>query len=204
MLPVRAPLLTMEHIQREASDQVLESLTTLAAECAEAGCRPLEVFTRSAECSARCDAVKATAHQLAGPKRASQQKRVRYTKTDSRYRRQSERALQELGAQQSMAALIMTFLHVFSHLVNKHDERHTRMLCSDMDQMLPGMLPCSVQHMEAVLAPLRPALNSLNEHCALHDVGLYQCLLCAIMLHELPAFHATWQCRVVLMPDSAR
>ena len=105
MLPEYLPLYTMEYIQHQASDQLMESLTKLAAQCAEAGCQPLEVFTRSAECSAR----KEVARRISALKPTPESRRDRplevlTTPNPSRCQ-QAERGLQELGARQSMAAL---------------------------------------------------------------------------------------------------
>ena len=47
MMPENGPVPTVKQLEQRASDQLLESLTKLANQCAAAQCQPLEVFTRS-------------------------------------------------------------------------------------------------------------------------------------------------------------
>ncbi|CAL5218565.1 g256 [Coccomyxa viridis] len=53
MLLENGPLPTLKQIEQRASDELLESLTKLASQCAAAQCQPLEVFPRSMQCRAR-------------------------------------------------------------------------------------------------------------------------------------------------------
>ena len=52
MLPDDGLLPTMQQVEQKASKQLRESLAKLAKLCESAGCKPLEVFTRSAQCTA--------------------------------------------------------------------------------------------------------------------------------------------------------
>ncbi|CAL5218564.1 g255 [Coccomyxa viridis] len=52
MLPQQRPLPTVKQLQQRASDVLLDSLTKLTSQCAAAQCQPLEVFTRSMQCTA--------------------------------------------------------------------------------------------------------------------------------------------------------
>ena len=198
MLPALPPLPTMKRIQQDcfsqqASVQILNSLNELAAQCAEARCRPLEVFTRSAECSARrAVAEESIANQQEDPQgqqRAQQQEAVEYSELKHSDRQGTERDLQELGAQHGVAALIASFLNVFRHLVKKHGRLNTNIICADLGHLLPGTPQRTLQYMRAVMV-LRPATNG-DLDCGLCDV----CLLSAKLLHKLLAFpHLAWHC----------
>ena len=51
MLPDEGPLPTMQQVERKASKQLRESLAKLAKQCEAASCKPLEVFSRSVQCT---------------------------------------------------------------------------------------------------------------------------------------------------------
>ena len=60
-LPDYGPLPRMQHVEQEASDQLLESLDKLAEQCAAARCQPLEVFRRSVQCATHRTALESIA-----------------------------------------------------------------------------------------------------------------------------------------------
>ena len=136
MLPTNGQVPTMKQIERRASVQTLQSLSKLAKQCAGARCQPLEVFTRSVQCTTR----KAVTERIVaqeGVRERQQRKHLQRASLALSWRQQTEQALQELGAQQSMAALILTFLNVYGRLLS--DNNQAAVLAeSDLDRMLPG------------------------------------------------------------------
>ena len=137
MLPEEGALPTMKDLEREASELCHGSLTFLAKVCAEARCQPLEVFTRSVDCTACKAALQAMSAPDGGVceklKQTPQQPEI----PPLSWFQETEQALQQLGAQQSMAVLILSFLKFYMNQMSddKDTEEATRL---DIAHMLPG------------------------------------------------------------------
>ena len=138
MLPVDGPLPAMKKLEQRASSETLGSLTLLARQCAEAHCQALEVFTRSVQCTTR----KAVAESIMaqdGVRERQHGKHLQRSNLAPGWLQQSVQAMQELGAQPSMSALILTFLNVYRLLLSNQKNGQAAMLLeSDLDRMLPG------------------------------------------------------------------
>lgn len=136
MLPDYGPLPALKQIEQRAADQLLQSLTKLAQQCAAAQCQPLEVFARSVQCSPRV-------HEPGGPaappgaydwqRRKKQQQRMPPAPKRSH---ELVKKLQRRGLQQPMAALISTYWQIF-HAYSEDSEAE-RFLVADLEHMLPG------------------------------------------------------------------
>ena len=144
MLPDEGAFPTMQHVQQKACEHTLEWLTTLASQCAEAGCQPLEVFTRSVQCPWH-----EAAHGEMRAKRRTHKGRVfeRQQQAPQQHRdlppswyQDTEQALQRLGAQQSMAALIVSFLRLYDGCRISGAPDSTALMRVNITHMLPGML----------------------------------------------------------------
>ena len=135
MLPDYEPLPTMKQIEQRASDQLLQSLTKLAEQCAAAQCQPLEVFARSMQCGARM-------HDLGGraamPGAYDWQLRQEQQglPADPPSSQGLAKRLQRGGLQDTMAALIAAYWQAF-HAYSKDHEANPFMV-HDLEHLLPG------------------------------------------------------------------
>ena len=136
MLPEEGALPSMKDLEGEASDLCRNGLSVLVDVCTEARCQPLEMFTRSVECTV-CKAAlrKLTANGEASERR--QQRPQQCGILPLSWYQETERALQQLGATQSMAALIVSFLKVYKHLLTV-DPKSAEYARADLIHMLPG------------------------------------------------------------------
>ncbi|CAL5223111.1 g5573 [Coccomyxa viridis] len=90
LLPNNGPLPTLQQIEQKMSLPRLLSLSNLAEQCKAANLKPLEVFTRSVQCTARRNAFGIVSIRSLAP--------------------DLSRDLQQLGAQQKLADLIVAYL----------------------------------------------------------------------------------------------
>ena len=141
MLPDDGQFPTMQQVEQKASGQLLEDLSKLVKQCEAAGCQPLEVFTRSVQCS----------KLMAGVQRNREMKRVR-----RRHERDNDETcapladsvcqqlrqdLQQLGAPESLADLMEACWQIFA----RHQDvgkKTVTLAESELDHMLPGQLQC--------------------------------------------------------------
>lgn len=72
LLPDDSELPSVKQLARSASEDLQKALYLLSEQCAETGCEPLEVFTRSAECTVHCAAL----HSLDSAELAARQQRL--------------------------------------------------------------------------------------------------------------------------------
>ena len=140
MLPGDGQFPTMQQVEQEASAQLLTSLTKLAKECAAASFQPLEVFTRSRQCTTRKSAVKVLDIVETGQERRLRTKQPVVT-LSKEFCQKAARDLQKLGVQKSMADLIVTYLRAFT--LRRNAGNLTATLAEvELKHMLPGRLQC--------------------------------------------------------------
>lgn len=130
------PFPALREVEQIASDKVLCSLARLAALCAEAKCQPLEVFTRSVQCTAHHAAQQSMCARNKDPE-AQRHLRICRILLPASWCRECAQALQQLGVQKSMAALVVTFLQAYRRLL-RNDYAITVMARVALDHMLPG------------------------------------------------------------------
>ena len=123
--------LTMALVERWASADLHENLITLAKQCAAAGCQPLEVFTRSVQCTTRERGVPAIIIQ-----RNSQGQSIT---REAGWCQETVQVLQQLGAQRSVADLIVAYLQVLT-LPRDYNDMSALRTEFVLDHMLPGKL----------------------------------------------------------------
>ena len=120
MLPDDGPLPKMKHLEQQASEQLLRSLTTLTNQCDAAHCHALEVFTRSVHCTTHKAAMESLA--IKGRIYQRQQQMEQLDETLARRKRRLTtappvleclKALQELGVPAHVAALTVTFMQTY-------------------------------------------------------------------------------------------
>ena len=144
MLPDGGPPPTMKEIEQRASDELLESLTKLANQCAAAQCQPLEVFTRSVQCIARSEGEDLHAPAKRGPYDWDQS-RVLLQRMPS-YSQECVKDLQRQGMSQSIANLWIALKEVISMYEIEEEDGNAWYI---QDRMLPDlnhMLPGGLQH----------------------------------------------------------
>ena len=141
MLPDDGPLPTLQRVEQEASKQLMESLTRLAKQCADAHFQPLEVFTRSTKCTAHMSGVESISIVETCDIRRQRRKQPSMT-LGKGWSQKSAQGLQELGVPERMAQLIVTYLRLL--ILRKNAGNKTAMLAeSEFNHMLPGRLPHS-------------------------------------------------------------
>ena len=145
------PFPSLKEVEQVASDKVLCSLARLAALCAEAECQPLEVFTRSVQCTQHHAAQQSMCARNKDPE-AQRQLRICRILLPTSWCRESARALQQLGVQKSMAALVVTFLQAYRRLL-RDDYAITVMARVALDHMLPGTARCSLRPLLSLSLP---------------------------------------------------
>ncbi|CAL5223104.1 g5566 [Coccomyxa viridis] len=123
--------LTMALVERWASADLHENLITLAKQCAAAGCQPLEVFTRSVQCTTRERGVPAIIIQ-----RNSQGQSIT---REAGWCQETVQVLQQLGAQRSVADLIVAYLQVLT-LPRDYNDMSALRTEFVLDHMLPGTI----------------------------------------------------------------
>ena len=148
LLPDDGPLPTMQQVEQKASKRLRESLTKLAKQCESAGCKPLEVFTRSAQCTRSKEGPQRT---VKGTMTSGQQ----YTPSnrlqlDSVFQG-SVQFLQQLGVQESVARFILTLMR-FVAMQQSPANRTTELPVaeSDPNHMLPGELQLTASRAQCI------------------------------------------------------
>ena len=135
-LPDDGPLPTMQQVEQKASKQLRESLAKLAKQCESAGCKPLEVFTRSAQCARRREGTQRT---VKGVMSTAQQYMLSNMPQPDGICQGTVHFLQHLGVQESVARFIVTLMHFVARQQNPAN-RATGLAESDLDHTLPGEL----------------------------------------------------------------
>ena len=145
MLPLEMPLPAMQQVEQDASDELLESLTSLAWHCAIAECQPLEVFTRSMECTTHkeiMDSISAKGAEYKRQKRMQQLKEfLAGPEFSVEAAGETVEAIRKLGGTSGIASVAVFFLQLFREA--QCDEDPSRPLrWSHLDHLLPGRLHC--------------------------------------------------------------
>ena len=122
---------TLSVVEQCASTELHESLSTLARQCEAASCQPLEVFTRSMQCTRRQADIQVMHFE----------KWAHLGTQDAQWCRKTVGALQQLGAQRSMAELIVAYLQV---LTLPRDD--AKQLGARAEFCLEDLLPGKVTH----------------------------------------------------------
>ena len=133
MLPEDGPLPTAKQLEQRASDGLLESLSKLASLFAAAKCQPLEVFTRSVECAAHSAAANSVASVLRMHER---QQRKEMQHVPPSWRQERLLCFQRVGVLQSMAEVIVGFLHLSK--LHRIDRDAGVLFRPYLDHILPG------------------------------------------------------------------
>ncbi len=141
ILPEDGALPTVKQVEDRASDKLLESLTKLAELCAAAQCQPLEVFTRSVQCTAHRAAANSIAAFLRMHKR-QQQKQLQHVPPS--WRQERLQYFQQVVGQQSLADVMVGFIHVAK--VHSIDNDAVSLFRPYLNHILPGRLQSSTQH----------------------------------------------------------
>ena len=150
MLPDDGPLPSLQHVEEQASKHLFKSLAKLAKQLEAARCQPLEVFTRSVQCTTHKTAMLSLAAK--GRMYEKQQRMQQLDQTMARHKRRltSEgpameclQALEQMGLSAALVALTLTFMQTYRLLRDKEywDEPATAHR-SDLDHLLPGRLQC--------------------------------------------------------------
>ena len=148
MLPEAGPLPTVQQLQQRASDELLQSLTELARQCAAAQCQPLEVFKRSLQCKTH----RAAAHSIAAKRkmhRKLQQKKLHPRLPG--WRQSFLQSAHDAGVQQILADLVVSFLA--AQTLYNVDEEAAALFQPYLDHMLPGRLQSIVNCLAQWPAP---------------------------------------------------
>ena len=135
------PLPTTQHVEQTASVKVFDSLTTLARQCKAAQCQPLEVFSRSVQCTTRKAILDGMIADRAGYARQCEALQQRITLPPT-VCPEDFQALQELGIKPTLAAPVVIFVHI-RNLVASVDGGSTPLAQSFFSHMLPGRLSIS-------------------------------------------------------------
>ena len=143
MLPDDELVPTMQQIEQEAPGQLLESLTRLTKQCEESSVLPLELFTRSMQCTTRKAGVQKICVSTSVHAKQPGKDQPGIVLPDS-WRPACMRDLQQLGVQQSLADLVVTYVEVLAQQQSEGDE--TAEL--DVNHMLPGELEHPEVHPE--------------------------------------------------------
>ena len=133
MLPEEGALPTVKQLEDRATDKLLESLTKLGEQCAAAQCQPLEVFTRSMQCTAHRTAANSMAAILKMHKR-QQQKKLQLVPPS--WRQEKLQYFQQVVVKQSLADLMVGFLHVAK--LHGIDNNAVSLFRPYLNHMLPG------------------------------------------------------------------
>ncbi len=135
MLPEEGALPSMKQLEDKGSDKLLRSLAKLAELCAAAQCQPLEVFTRSMQCTAHRAAAPSIAACLRMQKR-QQQKQLQRPPPGMLERARTD--LQRAGVEQSLANVIATLIYVLAQ--HSNDDGSAALIWPYLDHILPGRL----------------------------------------------------------------
>ena len=164
-LPDDGPLPSMQQVEQTASTQLLESLAKLAKQCSAATCQPLEIFSRSVQC---------TTHKTGEPrlqafwslvgakgKVKSRLEHLLQTKlpqmasaASGNYSPEAVQGLRQLGVQDSVVHLMSTFIE-YVKLRQSPGNKANMLVESDLNHMLPGELQRS-SHLFDTAACLAP------------------------------------------------
>ena len=156
-LPADGLLPTLQHVEQQASKQLLEGLAKLAKQCKAADCPPLEVFTRSVQC---------TTHKTGEPRlqafwsyvgaKGKVQSRLEnflQSKMPQMVRCKDSpelmQGLQQVGVQESVVHLMNTFIK-FVKMRQSPGNKPNMLVESDLNHMLPGELQGSSRGLDAV------------------------------------------------------
>ena len=149
MLPVDGPLPTMQRVKQQASERLLDSLTKLAEQCSAAQCQPLEVFTRSVQCTTHKSARESLA--VKGRIYQRQQRLHQLDRALARLERELPTGssimhhhvgLRQQGVPPYVASLTANFLQYYG-MLRAHCNQPATEHRSDLDHLLPGRLCCS-------------------------------------------------------------
>ena len=142
MLPDQGPLPTVQQLEQRASDQLLKSLTELASQCAAAQCQPLEVFTRSLQCTMH----RAAASSIAAKRRLHKRQQQKQPRPMPGWREACLQAAahERVAMQPILADLVVNFLYV--QKVHDVDDEGAELIRPYLDHMLPGR-PQSATHL---------------------------------------------------------
>ena len=154
MLLENGPLPTLKQIEQRASDELLESLTKLASQCAAAQCQPLEVFPRSMQCRARtpianCIAVERDVYER------QEEDEQQHVPPAAPLEEDLMRALQQLGVQRGIVDLVVSCMQAIS-LYSQYGSQGIDLVSSDVTHLLPGKLQSSPRPLKAAPYPMRP------------------------------------------------
>ncbi|CAL5223082.1 g5541 [Coccomyxa viridis] len=157
MLPDDGPLPSVQHVEQQASEQLLDSLTKLAKQLDAALSQPLEVFSRSAQCTTHKTAMESLASK--GRVYERQQRMHQLDQTMARHKRRLTsqglvmeclQALEQMGVPGALVALTSTFMQTYRLL---RDEEYWHEPATehraDLDQLLPGVLDVLVEDPDA-------------------------------------------------------
>ncbi|CAL5223081.1 g5540 [Coccomyxa viridis] len=158
MLPDDGPLPTMQHVKQESSDELCDGLINLAKQCAAAHCQPLEVFTRSVQCTTHKTAMKSLASK--GRMYHRQQQLHQLDNILAQYKRQLSNVesiseclygvIIEQGVPESIAILTASFLQTYRLLRDtKYWYQPATEHRADLDHLLPGALDALVENADA-------------------------------------------------------
>ena len=137
MLPSTGDLPTMKQLEQKASDQLLKSLTKLAEQCAAAQCQPLEVFTRSMQCTARLAArERGFDHRGAFDWELWKRQQRMPMPPSLSQKLHLVAEMQQKGVEQSLADLAATYFQLVN--VYNDDTSSAPRIASDLNHMLPG------------------------------------------------------------------
>ena len=157
LMPDDGKLPSMKQLARSATEDLQKALYLLAEQCAETGCKPLDVFTRSAECTTHCTALHITDSTVM----AARQRRLQALEAslaissaaearDSELHRKLSRVVDPLsqhGASRKTCALIVFILReaVLLHNADQAGEEKDPLMAGSissfttcLDHMLPG------------------------------------------------------------------
>ena len=133
MLPEEGTLPTVKQLEQKASDELLNSLTKLAEQCAAAKCQPLEVFTRSMQCTVH----RAAAKSIAAVRRMhARQQQKQLKRPPPGMLEHSRTELQRAAVAQSLANVIATFIYLFAQ--HSIDDESAALIWPCLDHILPG------------------------------------------------------------------
>ena len=203
MVPDEGALPSMETLQQQASSRVFESLSKLAEQCTTAGFQPLEVFTRSVQCTTHNAALDSLAAKGHMHKRlllmADLSLNLESTKGSWEDPGFSQACLQDMckaGVYIGTAILALGFIGIY-RAFQKEDLYPERLHRADMD-MLPGKARCPLLYM-LVSVPQAAVLFSVNP--ALLARCQLPCWMCMSQAGKCRAIATSISFHLILRPD---
>lgn len=146
MLPDDGKFPTLKYVEQRAPARLLESLSLLADQCDLAGCQPLEVFTRSVQCTTHKAARESVAAKDVMHEKMQQLgmnlQQLKPKLHQPSWAAETVSSLTAFGLPDTLAVLIVVFLTTF-RLLQSNDyvpatpplQHHPR---TDLDHLLPG------------------------------------------------------------------